>query len=91
MRNVASQARYGIGSLLGAIGAIGGLVSKSVLALDRLTDAGYAHSDAYATNTELRCAGRIEDCLLEEEERNLERKIERRKFEQQLEQFLQNN
>lgn len=76
-----------LGQLLGAVGAIGSVATKSMLMLDRLTDAGYSHADTFALNTELRNRGSIEDAILDEEKRDLERTIERMKHEQQLQDF----
>jgi hypothetical protein len=56
--------------------------------LDRLTDAGYSHADTFALNTEIRNRGSIEDTVLDEEQRDLERTIERLKYQGQLEAFF---
>jgi hypothetical protein len=57
--------------------------------LDRLTDAGYSHADTFAVNTELRNQGSIADVVLDEEKRDLERTIERLKFQDQLSKFFE--
>lgn len=77
-----------LGQVLGAVGAAGNVLTKGMMALDRLTDAGYSHSDTFALNTELRNKGSIKDTLLDEEKRDLERTIERMKFEEQLNAFI---
>lgn len=78
-----------LGQLLGAVGAAGNVLTKGMMALDRLTDAGYSHADTFAINTELRNKGSIEDAMLDEEQRDLERTIERLRFEEQLDAFMQ--
>jgi len=77
-----------LGQVLAAVGAAGNTITKAMLTLDRLTDAGYSHADTFATNTELRNAGSIQDAILDEERRDLERVIERLRHEEELEKFL---
>lgn len=77
-----------LGQILAAVGAAGNVLTKGMMALDRLTDAGYSHSDTFAVNTELRNQGSIQDAILDEEKRDLERTIERMKFEEQLNAFI---
>lgn len=77
-----------LGDVLAAVSAAGNVITKSMLMLDRLTDAGYSHSDTFAINTELRNQGSIADAVLDEEKRDLERTIERLKYEEQLNAFL---
>jgi hypothetical protein len=76
-----------LGQLLGAVGAIGSVATKSMLMLDRLTDAGYSHADTFAMNTELRNQGSVKDAVLDEEVRDLERTIERLRHEEHLHEF----
>lgn len=87
MPSLSRNTSSALGQLLGAVGAIGSVATKSMLMLDRLTDAGYSHADTFALNTELRNRGSIEDAVLDEEKRDLERTIERLKYEQQLKEF----
>jgi hypothetical protein len=71
-----------------AIGSIGGVVSKNMIALDRASDASYSHADTFVQNTELRNAGSIKDTILDEEERDLHRDIQRLKFAKAKENFI---
>jgi hypothetical protein len=88
MPSITRNTTNALGQLLGAVGAAGNVLTKSMMALDRLTDAGYSHSDTFAVNTELRNQGSIKDAVLDEEKRDLERTIERMKFEEQLNAFI---
>lgn len=89
MPSLSRNTSSALGQLLGAVGAIGSVATKSMLMLDRLTDAGYSHADTFAINTELRNRGSIEDALLDEEKRDLERTLERLKYEEQLKKFYE--
>ena len=89
MPSLSRNTSSALGQLLGAVGAIGSVATKSMLMLDRLTDAGYSHADTFALNTELRNRGSIEDAVLDEEKRDLERTIERMRHEQQLRDFYE--
>jgi hypothetical protein len=88
MASLTRNTQTALSQVVASIGAAGNVVSKAMLALDRLTDAGYSHADTFAGNTELRNQGSIQDTILDEEERALEREIRRLKFEQQREDFL---
>lgn len=88
MPSLSRNTSSALGQLLGAIGAVGSVATKSMLMLDRLTDAGYSHADTFALNTELRNKGSIADAVLDEEKRDLERTIERLKHEEHLNAFL---
>lgn len=88
MPSLSRNTSSALGQLLGAIGAIGSVATKSMLMLDRLTDAGYSHADTFALNTELRNKGSIADAILDEEVRDLERQIERLKHEEHMAAFL---
>ena len=63
-----------------AIGSVGGVVSKNMGALDRASDVSYSHADTFVINTELRNKGSIQDTILDEEERDLEREMRRLKL-----------
>lgn len=89
MASLTRNTTNALGQILGAVGAAGNVLTKSMMALDRLTDAGYSHSDTFAVNTELRNKGSIKDAILDEEQRDLERTIERLKFEEQLNKFFE--
>jgi len=88
MPSLTSATGSALGQVLASVGAAGNVLTKSMMMLDRLTDAGYSHADTFALNTELRNKGSIDDTLLDEEKRNLERTIERLRFEEQLASFL---
>lgn len=89
MPSLSKNTSSALGQLLGAVGAVGSVATKSMMMLDRLTDAGYSHADTFALNTELRNRGSIEDTVLDEEKRDLERTIERLKYDDQLNKFLE--
>ena len=89
MPTLTSNTSSALGQLLGAVAATGSTLTKIVLTVDRLTDAGYSHADTFAMNTELRNKGSVQDTLLDEEKRDLERTIERLKFEDQLNKFFE--
>lgn len=87
MASLTKNTSASLGQVLAAIGAAGNTLTKIMFTFDRLTDAGYSHADTFAINTELRNKGAIEDTILEEEKNDLERILERKKFEEQLNQF----
>ena len=89
MPSITRSTSSALGQLLGAVGATGSMLTKSIMMLDRLTDAGYSHADTFAVNTELRNQGSISDAVLDEEKRDLERTIERLKYEEQLNAFFE--
>ena len=89
MPSLSRNTSSALGQVLGAIGATGSTLTKMILMLDRLTDAGYSHADTFALNTELRNIGSVEDARLDEEKRDLERTIERLKHEEQLAAFFE--
>jgi hypothetical protein len=71
-----------------AIGSVGGVVSKNMLALDRASDATFNYADTFVKNVELRNQGSIKDTILDEEERDLEREVQRMKFKKARENFI---
>ena len=77
-----------IGSVLGAVGALGTASTKVAFIVDRLADVGYSHADTLAINTALRNQGSIKDTELEEQKRDHERELERMKFEDELQSFI---
>ena len=89
MPSVAQNTAGAFSQLLGAVGSLGDTVTKSLMMLDRVTDAGYSHADTFAINTQLRNTGSIKDTELDEEERDLEREIRRLKFKANLEAFIE--
>jgi hypothetical protein len=89
MASLGQTTTSALGQVLASIGAVGDVLTKSMMMLDRLTDAGYSHADTFALNTSLRNEGSIKDTILDEDKRNLERKIERMRFEQQLNEFME--
>lgn len=78
-----------LGQVVASVGAAGNVLTKSMMILDRLTDAGYSKADSFAMNTELRDKGSIEDAILDEERRDLERRIERMRHTEQLNSFYE--
>ena len=89
MPSLSRNTSSALGQLLGAIGAVGSVATKSMMMLDRLTDAGYSHADTFAVNTDLRNKGSIADAILDEDKRDLERTIERLKYDEQLQKFYE--
>ena len=88
MASLGRNTTNALGQVLASVGAMGNVLTKVAMMADRLTDAGYSHADTFAINTDLRNEGSIKDALLEEDKRDLERRIERLKFEEQLQDFL---
>jgi hypothetical protein len=77
-----------VASLADAVGSVGGVVSKNMIALDRASDPSYSHADTFVINTELRNKGSVKDTELDEEERDLARDVQRLKFRKAKENFI---
>jgi hypothetical protein len=82
MASLMQTVNTSVAQVVGSIGAIGGVVSKNMLALDRASDASYSHADTFVKNTLLRNEGSLKDTVLDEEERDHERLSRRIKFDE---------